>query len=147
MLDYCCCVVTGRLARGSRIWLSDGYRSDHRTWQGGLHQSRNRRSPASELESATEAEVQSAIARANDAQPAWAALGVRKRIAILKEFQRLLHQKKSEVAQLITREAGKPYVEALLTEVLVVLDAARFLIEERLSACCVTKPFLTAIWR
>ena len=44
-------------------------------------------------------------------------------------FQRLLHQKKSEVAQLVTREAGKPYVEALLTEVLVVLDAARFLIE------------------
>ena len=56
-------------------------------------------------------------------------LGVRKRIAILRNFQRLLHQKKSEVAQLVTREAGKPYVEALLTEVLVVLDAARFLIE------------------
>ncbi len=66
---------------------------------------------------------------AHAAQPAWAALGVRRRIAILREFQRLLHQDKSEVAQLITREAGKPYVEALLTEVLVVLDAARFLIE------------------
>jgi acyl-CoA reductase-like NAD-dependent aldehyde dehydrogenase len=81
------------------------------------------------FESATEAEVHAAVARAKTAQPKWAALGVRKRIAILKEFQRLLHQKKSEVAQLITREAGKPYVEALLTEVLVVLDAARFLIE------------------
>ena len=56
-------------------------------------------------------------------------LGIRKRIAILREFQRLLHQQKSEVAQLVTREAGKPYVEALLTEVLVVLDAARFLID------------------
>ena len=55
--------------------------------------------------------------------------GVRKRIAILREFQHLLHQNKSEVAQLITREAGKPYVEALLTEVLVVLDATRFLID------------------
>jgi len=30
---------------------------------------------------------------------------------------------------LITKEAGKPYVEALLTEVLVVLDATRFLID------------------
>ena len=53
---------------------------------------------------------------------------MRKRIAILREFQVLLHQKKSQVAQLVTREAGKPYVEALLTEVLVVLDSARFLI-------------------
>ena len=69
------------------------------------------------------------MCRAQAAQPAWAALGVRKRIAILREFQRLLHQQKSEVAQLVTREAGKPYVEALLTEVLVVLDAARFLID------------------
>ncbi len=65
----------------------------------------------------------------HSAQPAWATLGVRKRIAILREFQRLLHQKKSDVAQLVTREAGKPYVEALLAEVLVVLDSARFLIE------------------
>jgi acyl-CoA reductase-like NAD-dependent aldehyde dehydrogenase len=54
---------------------------------------------------------------------------VRKRIAILRDFQTRLHRRKSEVAQLVTREAGKPYVEALLTEVLVVLDAARFLID------------------
>jgi succinate-semialdehyde dehydrogenase/glutarate-semialdehyde dehydrogenase len=82
-----------------------------------------------EFRSASEPEVQAAVARAHAVQPAWAELGVRKRIAIVREFQRLLHQKKSEVAQLITREAGKPYVEALLTEVLVVLDAARFLID------------------
>ena len=82
-----------------------------------------------EFESASEAEVHAAVSRAKAAQESWASLGVRKRIAILREFQRLLHHKKSEVAQLVTREAGKPYVEALLTEVLVVLDAARFLIE------------------
>ena len=50
-------------------------------------------------------------------------------ISILREFQRLLHEKKSEVAALITREAGKPMVEALLTEVMVVLDATRFCVE------------------
>ena len=82
-----------------------------------------------EFECTSEPEVQAALTRAHLAQPAWATLGRRKRIAILREFQRLLYQKKSEVAQLITREAGKPYVEALLTEVLVVLDAARYLIE------------------
>jgi acyl-CoA reductase-like NAD-dependent aldehyde dehydrogenase len=82
-----------------------------------------------ELDCATDAEVQAAVGHARSAQPAWAALGVRKRVGILREFQRVLHEKKSEVARLITREAGKPYVEALLTEVLVVLDATRFLIE------------------
>ena len=63
------------------------------------------------------------------AQSVWARLALVRRIAILREFQRLLYQEKSSVAQLITREAGKPYVESLLTEVMVVLDAARFLIE------------------
>ena len=56
-------------------------------------------------------------------------MDVRQRIAILRSFQRLLHQKKSEVARLITSEAGKPLVEALLTEVMVVLDATRFCVE------------------
>ncbi|HWX94240.1 MAG TPA: aldehyde dehydrogenase family protein [Terriglobales bacterium] len=82
-----------------------------------------------EFDCAAEAGVQSAVSRARIAQPAWAALNVGRRIAILHEFQSRLHGKKAEVARLITREAGKPYVEALLTEVLVVLDATRFLIE------------------
>jgi acyl-CoA reductase-like NAD-dependent aldehyde dehydrogenase len=83
-----------------------------------------------QFECASETEVHAAVARTRAAQPAWAGMGVRKRIAILRAFQALLHRKKSQVAQLVTREAGKPYVEALLTEVLVVLDAARFLIDD-----------------
>lgn len=82
-----------------------------------------------EFECATEAEVHAAVARARAAQPRWNNLGIRKRVALLRNFQRLLNQNKSEVAGLITREAGKPRVEALLTEVLVVLDATRFCIE------------------
>jgi acyl-CoA reductase-like NAD-dependent aldehyde dehydrogenase len=82
-----------------------------------------------EFECASEMGVRAAVERAASAQPSWAALGLRKRIRILRKFQRLLHQEKSEVAQLVTREEGKPYVEALLTEVLVVLDTARFLID------------------
>ena len=62
-----------------------------------------------EFECASEPEVGAAVAQALAAQPAWADLGVRKRIAILRDFQRLLHGKKSEVAQLITGEAGKPF--------------------------------------
>jgi len=82
-----------------------------------------------ELECASETEVQAAVARARAAQAAWAEIGVQKRIAILREFQGRLHEKKSEIAEAITREAGKPVAEALTTEVLVVLDAARFLID------------------
>ncbi|HEY1676119.1 MAG TPA: aldehyde dehydrogenase family protein [Candidatus Sulfotelmatobacter sp.] len=81
-----------------------------------------------ELECATEREVFDAVTRAKSVQPAWAALGVKRRIAVLREFQSRLHARKSEIAKAITREAGKPIAEALTTEVLVVLDAARFLI-------------------
>ena len=82
-----------------------------------------------EFECAGEDEVGGVVARARAAQAAWAELGLRRRIAILREFQAKLHAKKSEIAAAITREAGKPLVEALVTEVLVVLDAARFLID------------------
>jgi succinate-semialdehyde dehydrogenase/glutarate-semialdehyde dehydrogenase len=80
-----------------------------------------------ELNCADDAEVRTAVARARRAQPEWNALGVRARVAILHRFQQLLHDKKSEIARLITMEAGKPSVEALLAEVLVVLDTVRFL--------------------
>src|SRR3979411_3246221 len=82
-----------------------------------------------EFECANEGDVRAAVARAHAGQTAWNDLGVRKRIAVLREFQRELNEKKSEIADAITREAGKPRAEALVTEVLVVLDAARFLIE------------------
>ena len=82
-----------------------------------------------EFDCASDAEVHAAVARARAAQPAWNVLGVERRVAILRKFRKSLHDQKSEVARLITQEAGKPYVEALLTEVLVVLDATRYLID------------------
>ena len=82
-----------------------------------------------EFACAADAQVHAVVARARAAQRAWDEFGVRRRVAVLREFQRLLHQKKLGVAALISREAGKPLVEALLTEVLVVLDATRFCVE------------------
>jgi acyl-CoA reductase-like NAD-dependent aldehyde dehydrogenase len=82
-----------------------------------------------EFDCASEHEVHEAVSRARSAQPAWFERGVRHRAAVLKKFQRLLHERKTQVARLISREAGKPYVEALTTEVVVVLDSARFYIE------------------
>ena len=74
-------------------------------------------------------DVCAAVARARVAQAGWNELGVRRRVAILREFQRLLLENKSDIASAITRESGKPVVEALVSEVLVVLDAARFCME------------------
>jgi succinate-semialdehyde dehydrogenase/glutarate-semialdehyde dehydrogenase len=82
-----------------------------------------------EFDSAGPAEVRAAVARARAAQPEWQACGVRNRIRVLRRFQQILLARKSEISRRITQEAGKPEAEALTTEVLVVLDAARFLIE------------------
>jgi acyl-CoA reductase-like NAD-dependent aldehyde dehydrogenase len=83
-----------------------------------------------EFESASAAEVQDAVARARAAQSAWQAIGVRNRLEIIVKFQQILNERKRHVARVITSEAGKPVAEALLTEILVVLDAARFLLQE-----------------
>jgi len=82
-----------------------------------------------EFESVNAQEVLSVVARARSAQSAWDEVGVHGRIAVLRNFQRLLHERKTEVARMIACEAGKPVGEALLTEVLVVLDSARFCME------------------
>jgi acyl-CoA reductase-like NAD-dependent aldehyde dehydrogenase len=82
-----------------------------------------------ELECASDGDVHAAVAKARASQPSWQALSVENRVAVLRRFQGLLQEDKSAVSALITQEAGKPYVEALLTEVMVVLDAARFLID------------------
>ena len=82
-----------------------------------------------EFECAGDGEVRAAVDRARVAQQAWAELGVRRRVGVIREFQRRLYEKKSEIAAVIAREAGKPLAEALVTEMLVVLDAARFLID------------------
>ena len=83
----------------------------------------------SEYGCASDDEVRDAVVRAREAQKEWQRRGVRKRGNALREFQRILVERKQQVAECITREAGKPVAEAWATEVLVVLDAARFLIE------------------
>src|SRR5579871_6582693 len=82
-----------------------------------------------EIECASDVEVHAAVSRARRAQAAWSDRGIVARTALVRKFQRLLHERKSEIATRISREAGKPYAEALTTEVIVVLDAARFCIE------------------
>ncbi len=81
-----------------------------------------------ELACASASDVLNAVLRARQAQPEWEATSVRERIAVLRRFQQLLSEQRDQVADLICREAGKPAVEALATEVLVILDATEFCI-------------------
>jgi succinate-semialdehyde dehydrogenase/glutarate-semialdehyde dehydrogenase len=66
------------------------------------------------------------VARARVAQQAWARRPLADRRAVVRRFQRLLFQRRREMAELITRENGKPLAEALLTDVAVTLDFARY---------------------
>lgn len=74
-------------------------------------------------------EIVLAVARARAAQPRWAAVPVAERFKIIRRFQQLLSEQKDAVAAVITREAGKPLAEAMSTEILVVLDAAQYLLK------------------
>ena len=81
-----------------------------------------------ELDCATPDEVREAVKRARQAQAAWQATSVKDRVAVLKRFQSKLSEQREDIARLICREAGKPTVEALNTEVIVVLDSTDFCI-------------------
>ena len=71
--------------------------------------------------------VSACVDRALAAQKKWSETAVWKRIRVLKDFRRLLCEQKDAVAEVITREAGKPKSEALATEVMVILDTVGFL--------------------
>ena len=83
-----------------------------------------------EFACASPTDVSDAVLRARSAQPAWERTSLRKRLSLVKQFQRLLSDRKQQIAQVITAESGKPYTEALLSEILVVLDTSRFLLDE-----------------
>jgi succinate-semialdehyde dehydrogenase/glutarate-semialdehyde dehydrogenase len=72
-------------------------------------------------------QVVAAVARARAAQPEWAARSLGDRRRVLRRFRHLLFDRRSDVASLIEREAGKPAVEAMTADVITTLDVARFL--------------------
>lgn len=74
-------------------------------------------------------QVAEVVRRARAAQPGWAAHPVAERARLLRRFQGLLFERRQEVAELISRENGKPVAEALLTEIAVTLDLARYYLQ------------------
>src|SRR5258708_27839521 len=81
----------------------------------------------------TERGITLAMAGAYAAQQRWAATSIRERLQVIQRFQQILEQQKADVAAVITNETGKPETEALSTEVLVVLEATRFLLNNALA--------------
>lgn len=61
----------------------------------------------------TAGSVSDKVAAARAAQPAWAAVPLKKRIAAVAQFKELLAQRKNELAATLTAEMGKPLGQAL----------------------------------
>jgi acyl-CoA reductase-like NAD-dependent aldehyde dehydrogenase len=73
------------------------------------------------------AELPAIFARARSAQKEWAARPLRERCAMLRHLRDAIFARREEIADVITREAGKPRVEAIFAELLLALDTADFL--------------------
>jgi len=72
------------------------------------------------------AELPRIMERARKAQAEWAAQSLRYRCAMLRRLRDVLHARRQDVVELITRESGKPRIEALFADVMVSLDAADY---------------------
>ena len=67
------------------------------------------------------------LSRAKLAQAEWAAKPIAERCALLRQFRDLVFERRKEIVDVISRETGKPRVEALFAEILFVLDTTDFL--------------------
>ncbi|HUA00490.1 MAG TPA: aldehyde dehydrogenase family protein [Candidatus Aquilonibacter sp.] len=67
------------------------------------------------------------LARARAAQSAWAARPIGDRCAALRRLRDAIFDLRDEIADVISRETGKPRVEAVFAEIILALDTAAFL--------------------
>src|SRR5262249_19798104 len=68
------------------------------------------------------AQVQAAVSRARQAQPAWSKLSFRERGRIILKAREIVLAEVEEIALLVSRETGKPVPEALSMEIVPTLD-------------------------
>src|ERR1051325_2244325 len=86
-------------------------------------------------------DVSRAVARAREAQKAWAARSFRERASVVMRARAIVLAEMEEIAALVSRESGKPPVEAVSMEIVPTLDlmqffarnTARMLKDERIS--------------
>jgi len=75
------------------------------------------------------ADVAAAVNRARAAQPAWAALSYRQRVPFILRAREIVLDQLEEIATLISRETGKPAVEAISMEIVPTLDLMHYFAE------------------
>lgn len=71
-------------------------------------------------------EVKDAIDSAKKAFPEWSTLSFKARAAYLQKATSIIIRDSDEIAELITRETGKPKAESMATEVFVVLEEIKY---------------------
>ncbi len=69
-------------------------------------------------------EIAVRIEQARAAQVAWAARPLAERCGKIARFKEILFRRRDEIAEVVTREVGKPKLESLLADVTVALDTA-----------------------
>lgn len=72
-------------------------------------------------------ELPAIFQRAREAQASWAGRPLRERSKLLRCLRDSIFEAREEIVDIITRESGKPRVEAIFAELLVALDTADFL--------------------
>ncbi|HEX2714101.1 MAG TPA: aldehyde dehydrogenase family protein [Candidatus Acidoferrales bacterium] len=78
------------------------------------------------FEATAPAEIPGILARARRAQLEWAGVSLRARCAQFRRLRDVIYARRQEIADLVTRESGKPRVEALFADVLVSLDSVEY---------------------
>ena len=71
-------------------------------------------------------DVKEALAKARQAQPAWAGFSYQQRGRVILQARELMLAERDELALLIARETGKPVAEALSMEIVPTLDAMHY---------------------
>ena len=79
-----------------------------------------------QFELAAPADVPRSLDRARRAQQDWARRPISERCGLLRRLGEIIYSRRLEIAEIVTREAGKPRVESLFAEVLVALDTAKY---------------------
>src|ERR1043166_1221731 len=78
-------------------------------------------------------QVAAAVNRARVAQPAWAKLTYRERARFILRARQIVLEQLEDIAQLISRETGKPKSEEISMEIVPTLDLMHYFAQDRKS--------------
>lgn len=81
----------------------------------------------SEIEVTDASDIDGLVSRARKAQEQWKTVRITARLEYVEQFREVLFERRDEVAGWITSETGKPFVEALVSEVFAVLETCNWL--------------------